>query len=49
MGESPDYVASAAVFPYIFTLRGDKAWKQPPSTSGPNKVSQLAATRTRFL
>jgi hypothetical protein len=40
-GDTPDFVVSAQVFPYIFTLRGDKAWKQPPSTSGPVKVSPL--------
>ena len=41
-GDTPDFVASTAVFSYIFTLRGDKAWKQPPATSGPFKVSPLA-------
>jgi len=41
-GDTPDYVASTAVFSYIFTLRGDKAWKQPPATSGALKVSHLA-------
>ncbi len=41
-GDAPDFVASSAVFSYIFTLRGDKAWKQPPATSGPFKVSPLA-------
>jgi hypothetical protein len=41
-GDTPDFVASTAVFSYIFTLRGDKAWKQPPVTSGALKVSQLA-------
>jgi len=40
--DAPDFIASAAVFPYIFTLRGDKAWKQPPDTSGASKVSPLA-------
>ena len=40
-GDTPDFVVSAQMFPYIFTLRGDKAWKQPPSTSGPVKVSPL--------
>ena len=40
-GDSPDFVVSAQVFSYIFTLRGDKAWKQPPSTSGAVKVSPL--------
>jgi 23S rRNA pseudouridine2605 synthase len=42
VGETPDFVASTAVFSYVFTLRGDKAWKQPPATSGPVKVSNLA-------
>jgi 23S rRNA pseudouridine2605 synthase len=40
--DTPDYVASTAVFSYIFTLRGDKAWKQPPPTAGAAKVSHLA-------
>jgi hypothetical protein len=38
----PDFVVSAAVFSYIFTLRGNKAWKQLPVTSGAVKVSPLA-------
>jgi hypothetical protein len=38
----PDFVVSAAVFSYIFTLRGNKAWKLPPVTAGPVKVSPLA-------
>ncbi len=38
----PDFIVSAAVFSYIFTLRGNKAWKQSPVTSGPVKVSPLA-------
>lgn len=37
----PDYVCSVAVFSYVFTLRGDKAWKQPPATIGAVKVSPL--------
>jgi len=41
-GDAPDFVASTAVFSYIFTLRGDKAWKQPPASSGAAKVSHLA-------
>jgi 23S rRNA pseudouridine2605 synthase len=41
-GDTPDFVASTAVFSYVFTLRGDKAWKQPPTTTGAFKVSQLA-------
>ncbi len=42
VGETPDFIASTAVFSYVFTLRGDKAWKQPPVTSGALKVSNLA-------
>jgi 23S rRNA pseudouridine2605 synthase len=41
-GDTPDFVVSAQVFSYIFTLRGDKAWKQAPSTSGAVKVSPLS-------
>ena len=37
----PDFLASPAVFSYIFTLRGNKAWKQAPVTSGAVKVSPL--------
>jgi hypothetical protein len=40
-GDSPDFVVSAQVFSYIFTMRGDKAWKLPPATSGAVKVSPL--------
>ena len=40
-GELPDFVVSAQVFSYIFTMRGDKAWKLPPSTTGAVKVSPL--------
>ncbi|MGA7159074.1 MAG: hypothetical protein WBY53_19670 [Acidobacteriaceae bacterium] len=40
-GDTPDFVVSAQVFSYIFTMRGDKAWKQAPSTSGAVKVSPL--------
>ena len=40
-GDTPDFVVSAQVFSYIFTMRGDKAWKLPPSTSGAVKVSPL--------
>jgi len=48
-GETPDFVASAPVFAYIFTLRGDKAWKQPPATSGALKVSPLALATYKVL
>ena len=47
--DTPDFVASAAVFSYIFTLRGNKAWKQAPATSGPVKVSPLALATYEIL
>jgi hypothetical protein len=47
--ETPDFLVSPLAFPYIFTLRGDKAWKQPPSTSGPTKVSPLALNTYNLL
>jgi 23S rRNA pseudouridine2605 synthase len=40
--ETPDFIVSPLVLPYIFTLRGDKSWKLPPATSGASKVSPLA-------
>ena len=47
--EVPDFIVSPLVFPYIFTLRGDKAWKQPPTTSGAGKVSPLALNTYTLL
>jgi 23S rRNA pseudouridine2605 synthase len=47
--ETPDFVVPATVFPYIFTLRGDKAWKLPPATSGASKVSPLALAAYNLL
>ena len=47
--DTPDFVASAAAFSFVFTLRGDKLWKQPPATSGPTKVSNLAAATYEAL
>ncbi len=40
-GDVPDFVVSAQAFSYVFTLRGDKNWKQPPGTSGTGSVSPL--------
>ena len=48
-GDTPDFVCSTAVFSYVFTLRGDKAWKQPPAATGPLKVSQLALATCEAL
>ncbi|MEI9977833.1 MAG: hypothetical protein WDN23_02330 [Edaphobacter sp.] len=47
--ETPDFLVSPLAFSYIFTLRGDKAWKQPPSTSGATKVSPLALNTYNLL
>ncbi len=47
--ETPDFLASPLAFPYLFTLRGDKAWKQPPATSGATKVSPLALNTYTLL
>jgi 23S rRNA pseudouridine2605 synthase len=41
-GDQPDFLASAKVFSYVFTMRGDKTWKQAPSSSEGAKVSPLA-------
>lgn len=47
--EMPDFLASPALLPYIYTLRGDKTWKQPPVTSGASKVSPLALASFKLL
>ena len=47
--ETPDFLVSPLAFPYIFTLRGDKAWKQPPTTTGATKVSPLALNAYTLL
>ncbi len=47
--ETPDFIVSTLAFPYIFTLRGDKTWKQPPTTSGAAKVSPLALATYNLL
>jgi len=49
LGEQPDFVVSAATFPFIYTLRGDRNWKQPPTTSGAGKVSPLASHTWQLL
>ena len=40
--ETPDFIVSAQVFSYVFTLRGDKGWKQSPQATGAVKFSNLA-------
>ncbi len=47
--DTPDFVCSPAVFSFLFTLRGNKAWKTPPVTSGPVKVSPLALNTYELL
>jgi len=47
--EAPDFLVSPLAFPYLFTLRGDKAWKLPPATSGATKVSPLALNTYSLL
>ncbi|HZY62925.1 MAG TPA: hypothetical protein VFE38_10390 [Edaphobacter sp.] len=47
--ETPDFIVSPLAFPYVFTLRGDKNWKQPPVTSGAGKVSPLALAAYNLL
>jgi hypothetical protein len=47
--ETPDFLATPATLPYIFTLRGDKAWKQPPVTAGSTRVSPLALAAYNLL
>lgn len=47
--ETPDFIVSPLAFPYIFTLRGDKAWKQPPATTGATKISPLALNTYTLL
>ena len=38
----PDYICSAQAFSFIYTLRGDKTWKQEPAQTGSMRVSPLA-------
>ena len=47
--ETPDFLASTAAFAYVFTLRGDKNWKQMPDPAGANKVSPLAMNTYALL
>ncbi len=47
--ETPDFLVSPLAFPYIFALRSDKTWKQPPATSGAAKVSPLALNTYTLL
>ncbi|MHB8301827.1 MAG: hypothetical protein ACYDC6_03165 [Acidobacteriaceae bacterium] len=42
LGEQPDFVASEEVFRYIYALRGDRNFKNGPSTVGNEKVTTLA-------
>jgi len=49
-GDAPDFVVSAQMFSFVFTLRGDKGWKLPPSATGGlsplgHKVNEALAAR----
>ena len=48
-GDVPDFVVSAQMFSFVFTLRGDKLWKQAPSTSGTTKVTPLGLSVYELL
>ncbi|HEY4356694.1 MAG TPA: hypothetical protein VGN16_13165 [Acidobacteriaceae bacterium] len=48
-GDAPDYIVSAQMFSFVFTLRGEKLWKQAPATSGTGKVSPLALAAYELL
>ena len=38
----PDYIVPASAFSFVYTLRGDKNWKNEPETTGAMRVSPLA-------
>ncbi len=38
----PDFICSAQAFSFVYTLRGDKGWKQEPAQTGSMRVSPLA-------
>ncbi|HET9087247.1 MAG TPA: hypothetical protein VFN53_06985, partial [Acidobacteriaceae bacterium] len=42
LGEQPDFVASEEALRYIYALRGDRNFKDGPSTVGNEKVTTLA-------
>jgi hypothetical protein len=42
LGEQPDFVASEEALRYIYALRGDRKFKNGPSTAGNEKVTTLA-------
>ncbi len=41
-GSEPDFICSAQAFSFVYTLRGDKGWKQEPAQTGSMRVSPLA-------
>jgi 23S rRNA pseudouridine2605 synthase len=47
--DQPDFVCSPQAFSFVYTLRGDKGWKQPPQTSGAASVSPLAVNAFQEL
>ncbi len=44
LGETPDFIVSVQVLPYVFTLRGDKNWKQAPGNGSAGPVAMGRAS-----
>jgi hypothetical protein len=49
LGETPDFLCSPQALPFVFTLRGDKNWKQVPAATGSATVSPLAVALHKIL
>jgi len=49
LGETPDFLVSPQALPFVFTLRGDKNWKQVPAATGSTTVSPLAVALHKVL
>ena len=49
LGDTPDFIVSTQVLTFIFTLRGDKNWKQPPGGGSAGRVSPLATRLHELL
>ncbi len=49
LGDTPDFIVSPQVLTFVFTLRGDKNWKQPPGGGSAGRVSPLATRLHELL
>jgi hypothetical protein len=49
LGDTPDYIVTPQALTFIFTLRGDKNWKQPPGGGSAGRVSPLATRLHELL